>query len=131
MEGKTTFVEAYSDAEEVELFVNGSEPLAEVDYGALSAPTLLGTAYVVACSTFLSYLCVPIGQRYLRPTVVSMYNYVQPVVAVLFSILIGLDRLGFAKSAAAACVFLGVWMVTQSKSRRQLETERQQSPGKR
>ena len=107
------------------------EPLAEVDYGALSAPTLLGTAYVVACSTFLSYLCVPIGQRYLRPTVVSMYNYVQPVVAVLFSILIGLDRLGFAKSAAAACVFLGVWMVTQSKSRRQLETERQQSPGKR
>ncbi len=107
------------------------EPLAEVDYGVLSAPTLLGTAYVVACSTFLSYLCVPIGQRSLRPTVVSMYHYVQPVVAVLFSILIGLDRLGFAKSAAAACVFLGVWMVTQSKSRRQLETERQQSPGKR
>lgn len=107
------------------------EPLAEVDYGALSAPTLLGTAYVVACSTFLSYLCVPIGQRYLRPTVVSMYNYVQPVVAVLFSILIGLDRLGFAKSAAAACVFLGVWIVTQSKSRRQIEAERQQSRGER
>lgn len=105
------------------------EPLAEVDYAATAASTWLGTAYVVVCSTFLSYLCVPIGQRYLRPTLVSMYNYVQPVVAVLFSILIGLDRLGFAKSAAAACVFLGVWMVTQSKSRKQLEAERRQTAG--
>ena len=67
---------------------------------------------------------MPIGQRYLRPTLVSMYNYVQPVVAVFFSILIGLDTLGAAKAAAATCVFIGVWMVTQSKSRAQLDAER-------
>lgn len=58
-------------------------PLAAVDYAALAPRTWAGIGYVVVCSTFLSYFMVPIGQRYLRPTVVSMYNYVQPVVAVL------------------------------------------------
>ena len=99
------------------------EPLAEVDYAGTSRETWLGVAYVVGCSTFVSYLCLPIGQRYLRPTIVSIYNYVQPVVAVLFSVLIGLGTLGPAKAIAAACVFGGVWMVTQSKSRAQLEAE--------
>lgn len=101
-----------------------SGPLAEVDYAALSPRTWGGIAYVVGCSTFVSYLMVPVGQRFLRPTVVSMYNYVQPVVAVAFTIIIGIDSFGFTKAAAALCVFLGVWCVTRSKSRAQLEAER-------
>jgi len=100
------------------------EPLAEVDCAALAPATLAGIGYVVVCSTFLSYLLVPIGQRCLRPTVVSIYNYVQPVVAVAFTVIVGLDTFGFTKAAAAACVFLGVWLVTQSKSRAQIEAER-------
>ena len=98
-------------------------PLAAVDYAALAPRTWAGIGYVVVCSTFLSYFMVPIGQRYLRPTVVSMYNYVQPVVAVLFSVAIGLDSFGFTKAAAALCVFAGVWLVTKSKSRAQVEAE--------
>ena len=99
-------------------------PLTAVDYAALAPRTWAGIGYVVVCSTFLSYFMVPIGQRYLRPTVVSMYNYVQPVVAVLFSVAIGLDSFGFTKAAAALCVFAGVWLVTKSKSRAQLDAER-------
>ena len=81
-------------------------PLAAVDYAALAPRTWAGIGYVVVCSTFLSYFMVPIGQRYLRPTVVSMYNYVQPVVAVLFSVAIGLDSFGFTKAAAALCALI-------------------------
>ena len=55
--------------------------------------TWAGIGYVVVCSTFLSYFMVPVGQRYLRPTVVSMYNYVQPLVAVLFTVAVGLDKM--------------------------------------
>ncbi len=99
-------------------------PLAEVDYAALEPRTWGGIGYVVVCSTFLSYLLVPIGQRYLRPTLVSMYNYVQPIVAVLFTVAIGLDTFCPTKGFAALCVFAGVWLVTQSKSRAQLEQER-------
>ena len=61
-------------------------PLTAVDYAGLAPRTWAGIGYVVVCSTFLSYLMVPIGQHHLRPTVVSMYNYVQPVVAVLFTV---------------------------------------------
>lgn len=99
------------------------DPLTSVDYAALAPRTWAGIAYVVVGSTFLSYLMVPIGQRYLRPTVVSMYNYVQPVVAVLFTVAIGLDTFGITKGFAALCVFVGVWLVTKSKSRAQLEAE--------
>lgn len=98
-------------------------PLTEVDYAALAPATWASIGYVVVCSTFLSYLMVPIGQRYLRPTVVSMYNYVQPLVAVLFTVAIGLDTFGFTKGIAALCVFAGVWLVTKSKSRAQMEAE--------
>ena len=98
-------------------------PLTEVDYAALAPATWASIGYVVVCSTFLSYLMVPVGQRYLRPTVVSMYNYVQPLVAVLFTVAIGLDTFGFTKGIAALCVFAGVWLVTKSKSRAQLDAE--------
>lgn len=98
-------------------------PLTEVDYAALAPATWGGIAYVVGCSTFLSYLMVPVGQRFLRPTVVSMYNYVQPVVAVVFTVIAGLDTFGPAKGFAALCVFAGVWLVTKSKSRAQLDAE--------
>ncbi len=98
-------------------------PLAGVDYGALEPATWGGIGYVVVCSTFVSYLMVPVGQCFLRPTVVSMYNYVQPVVAVVFTVLAGLDTFGPAKGLAAACVFAGVWLVTKSRSRAQMEAE--------
>lgn len=99
-------------------------PLMEVDYSALSNGTWAGIGYVVLCSTFVAYLSVPIAQRYLRPTIVSMYNYVQPIVAVLFTVALGLDTFGFSKAAAALCVFAGVWLVTKSKSRAQLDAEK-------
>lgn len=100
------------------------QPLAEVDYAALAPCTWAGIGYVVVGSTFLSYLLVPVGQRHLRPTLVAMYNYVQPLVAVLFTVAVGLDTFGPTKGAAALCVFVGVWLVTRSKSRAQLEREK-------
>lgn len=102
------------------------QPLVGVEYAGLSGRTWGGIAFVVVCSTFVSYLMVPIAQRYLRPTLVSMYNYVQPIVAVLFTVAVGLDTFGPAKGFAAMCVFVGVWLVTRSKSRAQLEAERAQ-----
>ncbi|MDE6858759.1 MAG: DMT family transporter [Alistipes sp.] len=100
-----------------------NRPLAEVDYAALPGRVYAGIAYVVVGSTFMSYLLVPVGQRYLRPTLVSMYNYLQPIVAVIFTVVIGIDTFGVTKAAAALCVFVGVWLVTKSKSRAQLDAE--------
>ena len=93
------------------------EPLAATPFSSLPIGVWGGILFVVAGATFLTYLCVPIGQHHLRPTVVSMYNYVQPVVTVVLSVLLGMDRLTPLKALAALFVFVGVWMVTKSKRR--------------
>ncbi len=81
------------------------------------APTLIWQLlYVIVFATFVAYLLIPIGQKVLRPTLVSMYSYVQPIIAAALSIYLGLDRLDWQKVVAAALVFAGVALVNRSKS---------------
>lgn len=77
----------------------------------------LGIGYVVICGTFLAYICIMIGQKNLRPTVVGMYNYVQPIVATLTGIYLGLDIFTPVKGIAVILIFSGVWLVSISKAR--------------
>ena len=63
------------------------------------------------------------AQRLLRPTVVSMYNYMQPIVASIAAIIMGLGVFGWEKGIAVALVFLGVYIVTKSKSKADFEKE--------
>ena len=73
-------------------------------------------AYVVFFATFVAYFLIPIGQKRLRPTLVSMYNYVQPIIATIISIVIGLDHFTWKKGLAMILVFTGVWIVNQSRA---------------
>ena len=81
-------------------------------------------AYVVVVGTFLGYILTMIGQRTLRPTVVSVYNYVQPIVSVAASLLMGIGVFKPTHALAVALVFSGVWLVTKSRSRRDMEKEK-------
>ncbi len=74
--------------------------------------------YVVFFGTFVSYLLSIESQRVLRPTVVSVYNYVQPIVAVSVSVLTGLGVFTWQQGIAVVLVFTGVWLVVKSKSKR-------------
>ena len=74
-------------------------------------------AYLIVCATFISYFLIPFGQRRIRPTLVSMYSYIQPIVAIGISIIIGMETFTWQKVLAAAMVFGGVIIVSQSKSR--------------
>lgn len=93
--------------------------------GVLSSPIPMKTwwevAYVVCVGTFFGYILTMIGQRTLRPTVVSVYNYVQPIVSVAASLLMGIGILKPTHALAVVLVFSGVWLVTKSKSRRDME----------
>jgi drug/metabolite transporter (DMT)-like permease len=79
--------------------------------------------YVKNKRKILAYILMMIGQKTLRPTVISMYNYVQPIVGTSVSILLGMGTFGVAKGIAVALVFTGVYIVTQSKSREQMLAE--------
>ena len=95
--------------------------------GVLAKPIPTSTwwevAYVVCVGTFFGYILTMIGQRTLRPTVVSVYNYVQPVVSVAATLLMGIGILKTTHALAVVLVFSGVWLVTKSKSRKDMEEE--------
>ncbi|MEF2644303.1 MAG: DMT family transporter [Paramuribaculum sp.] len=95
----------------------GIKWLVATDWLAISAIEWSGIAYVVICATFLAYVCIMIGQKNLRPTLVGMYNYVQPIVATLTGICLGLDRFTPLKALAIVLIFSGVWLVTISKAK--------------
>mgnify|MGYP000448175679 CR=1 FL=1 len=78
---------------------------------------LYDIAFVVFGGTFLAYLMIPIGQKFLRPTVATMYNNVQPVIASISAVFLQLDTFGWQKFLAIILVFSGVYIVTRSKAK--------------
>jgi drug/metabolite transporter (DMT)-like permease len=86
------------------------------DWSTVTAAEYMGVAYVVLCGTFIAYICIMIGQKNLRPTLVGMYNYVQPIVASLVGVYLGLDRFTPIKIFAVVLIFSGVYLVAISKA---------------
>lgn len=103
--------------------------VSSIDYAAIPTSTWLETGFVVIFGTYISYILMMIGQQTLRPTVVSIYNYVQPVVSVTVSVLTGIGVFKPTQGLAVILVCLGVWLVTKSKSRRDMETDTAQQKG--
>ena len=94
-----------------------------IPFTEISARTWGETAFVVVGATFMTFLLLMNAQKVLRPTVLSMYNYTQPIVASIVSVLIGIGTFGWTKGVAVVLVFAGVYLVTQSKSRAQMLKE--------
>ena len=90
--------------------------LTEVDWKGIPSIQYAELAYLVICATFISYFLIPIAQKRIRPTLVSMYTYVQPIVAIVISIVVGMDILTWQKVLAMVMVFSGVLIVSYSKS---------------
>ena len=78
---------------------------------AVPADVMWQVIYVVVGATFVSYFLIPVAQKRLRPVVVCMYTYVQPVIAMVIALAMGLDHLTLLKVLASALVFTGVGLV--------------------
>ena len=87
-----------------------------IDWASIPKIQFAELAYLIVCATFITYFLIPIGQKRIRPTLVSMYSYVQPIIAIIVSICIGMDTLTWQKVAAAVMVFGGVIIVSYSRS---------------
>lgn len=88
--------------------------LLRTDFQSMTPAIVWQVLFVVVCATFISYFLIPIGQKRLKPMLVCMYSYVQPVVAMCISLAAGLDTMTWAKGVAAVLVFLGVGIVNFS-----------------
>lgn len=92
-------------------------------FNAFNASATTRVTYVLFFATFISYFLIPVALKRIRPTTVGSYNYLQPLVASLAAIAVGQDYLTWEKPAAAVLIFTGVYLVTMSKSRADLERE--------
>ena len=66
-------------------------------------------------------MLVVVGQKRLRPTVAGMYNYIQPLVACIVAVCWGMDTFNLTKTVAVLLIFGGVYLVTSSRSRAEME----------
>lgn len=91
--------------------------LTQLPVSQMSTSYWLELGYIIVFATFIAYFLLPIGQKRLRPTVVSLYTYVQPLIGMVTSIYLGMDRLSWQKVLAAALVFTGVILVNKSRAK--------------
>ena len=90
-----------------------------LSWTSIPSAQLWELGYLIVFATFISYFLIPVGQKMIRPTLVSMYSYIQPIIATAISICIGMDTLTWQKILAAAMVFGGVIIVSRSRSAQQ------------
>ena len=87
-----------------------------IDTACLDINIISRILYLIIFATFIAYWLIPIGQKNIRPTLVSMYSYLQPILGVLISIVIGMDVLTWQKIVSVVAVFSGVVLVNNSRA---------------
>jgi len=96
------------------LFISGPS-IVSTAWSIIPLKVILEAGYVVVFGTFIAYVFLPIGQRGLSPTSIAMYNYLQPIVAAVFSVIAGLAAITLPTVVGTILIFLGVWLVNKQK----------------
>ena len=91
----------------------GYNELSNVNWSTMPQTIFLQVIFVVFCTTFLAYLFNAFALKNLNPTTVSIYIYLQPVLASAFAIFWGVDKINSEKVVAALIIFIGVYLVSQ------------------
>lgn len=91
--------------------------LIHTQWSVLSGTETACVCFVVFFSTYIAYICIMTGQKQLRPTLVGMYNYFQPIVATGVAFYLGLETFTVWKALAVALIFTGVYLVAISKAK--------------
>jgi drug/metabolite transporter (DMT)-like permease len=93
-------------------FPFGFQEFTTIHWHSMSPRIILAILFIVLATTFLTYLLINYALIRLKSTTVSIYIYVQPVIAAVTAILIGMDRLTWLNITASILVFSGVYMVS-------------------
>ncbi len=73
----------------------------------------MAIAYVLICTTFLAYLLNAFALKLVNPSTVSIYIYLQPLIATAIALSFGKDELSAPKVAAGLLIFSGVFLVSK------------------
>ena len=99
----------------------GFEDLSNVKWKIIPSSIYLEIIFVVVFTTFIAYLLNASALKKLNPTTVSIYIYLQPILASLFAIFWGADSLDNQKIIAAVIIFFGVYLVSTRSLKKRKE----------
>ena len=112
----TTLLRAIYTISAVVMLPFGVRAMVETNFEQFDTKLYLAAAFVLIVPTYLPNLLLNYSLRYLKPTLSSVYTYIQPVLAVALSVAMGLDQLHIDTAIFAAMLFTGVALVIWSYS---------------
>lgn len=90
----------------------GYSELKQIEWNTFNSYIYFSVVFVIVGATFLTYLLNPIGLRHLKASTVSTFLYLQPVVAVIFALIMKVDTFDTVKFIASILIFSGVYLAT-------------------
>ena len=93
----------------------------DVDYAVIKPIIWLAIFFIVFGATFLTYILNVYGLKSVNPTTVSIYIYLQPIIASLLAVFIKNDSFTWTKILAMFLVFVGVYFVSVYKRKEKVQ----------
>ncbi len=85
----------------------------EVQWQTFSPYIWFSVAFVIIGATFGTYFLNPLALRSLKASTVGVFIYLQPVIAGIFALIMGVDSVDSVKIIAMSLIFSGVYLVTK------------------
>ena len=100
------------------MFPIGAHDIFTTDFTSMSTPIILASLFVLIVPTYLPNLLLNYSLRVVSPTTTSIYSYIQPVVAIILAVVMGLDKPHLDTLFFAAIIFIGVGLVVNDNKRK-------------
>lgn len=91
----------------------GYSETTEIQWQSFSPYIWFSVAFVVVGATFGTYFLNPLALRSLKASTVGVFIYLQPVIAGIFALIMGVDSVDSVKLIAMCLIFSGVYLVTK------------------
>jgi drug/metabolite transporter (DMT)-like permease len=90
----------------------GIDEIQKIELVTFTQEIYLKIFFVVICTTFIAYMFNAFALKSLNPSVVSVYIYLQPLLASLIAISLNSDSLSLVKILSAIFIFSAVFLVS-------------------
>ncbi|OUR98185.1 EamA family transporter [Flavobacteriales bacterium 33_180_T64] len=91
----------------------GYQETLEIEWHTFTPYIWFSVLFVIVGATFGTYLLNPLALNSLKASTVGVFIYLQPVIAGVFAIIMGVDAVSPVKLAAMILIFAGVYLVTK------------------
>ena len=89
----------------------GAHDILTTDLSTMDTGIVLASLFVLIVPTYLPNLLLNYSLRVIAPTTTSIYSYIQPVVAIILAVAMGLDKPHLDTLFFAVVIFVGVGLV--------------------